>query len=74
MKYEIDNEGFFVVDVIDESTPENWTSVGIPQPIYTPKFVGKRLETGEWVGEWVDLGPKYTEEQLKWMEAMAVSK
>lgn len=58
MFYELDSVGNYVCDAphgVEGLT--DWTETPVPQPIYTPKFEGvKNTETGEWTGEWIDLG------------------
>lgn len=57
MFYELNDAGEFICDAFSEEGLDSWTKVPMPQPIYSPKFVGKRnAKTGEWVGEWTDLG------------------
>lgn len=57
MFYELNDAGNFICAALSEEGLDNWTVVPMPQPIYTPKFIGKRnAKTGEWAGAWVDLG------------------
>lgn len=58
MFYELTDNGVFVCDAPSIGGLEDWTQVPPPQPCDSPRFVGTRLETGEWLGEWVDDGPK----------------
>ena len=59
MRYELDEYGHFICDCPDETIIlENWTTIKPPQPCFTPRFVGERDNSGEWVGEWVDDGPQ----------------
>lgn len=58
MKYELDSLGYFKCDCPDIDYPlDNWTSVKPIQPCNKPKFVGTRLDGGEWVGNWIDAEP-----------------
>lgn len=58
MKYELTAEGAFVCDCPDEDFQlDNWTKDKPPQPCHSPRYIGERLVTGEWVGHWVDEGP-----------------
>ena len=58
MFYELSETGVFVCDAPSIAGLKDWTRVPPPQPCDTPRFVGTRLEIGEWLGEWVDDGPK----------------
>lgn len=58
MFYELSETGVFVCDAPSVAGLKDWTQVSPPQPCHSPRFIGDRLETGEWLGEWVDDGPK----------------
>lgn len=57
MKYELDDQGYFLCDLPDGSDAEHWTIDPIPQPIGLPRYVGATYNppSGEWTGGiWVD--------------------
>lgn len=67
MVYELDAKGRYLGDAPDgEEGLTNWTREPMPEPIDRPYFVGNKLSTGEWVGEWKDDGPApLTTDQIK---------
>jgi hypothetical protein len=72
MYYELNADGYFVSDIPQEYPPTinqapDWTAIQPPQPADNPRVVGNRnASTGEWIGEWQDIGPApLTDEQLR---------
>ncbi|WXL27763.1 phage tail assembly chaperone [Ectopseudomonas mendocina] len=59
MRFELDSTGRFLCDCPDKNVVlTNWSSTRPLQPCDSPRKLGPRLETGEWVGQWVDDGAK----------------
>lgn len=46
MRYQLDENGYFICDLLEGEQAPFWTDVPMPQPIGKPRFVG-----GEWVDE-----------------------
>lgn len=57
MLYRLDESLRIALQVDSVEGLQNWTRVPVPQPCETPVFVGQRLASGEWIGEWAEQGP-----------------
>lgn len=71
MFYELDTQGAFVCDSLSNEGLSDWTTTPPPQPCDRPRMEGDKLESGEWIGGWVDDGPApLNSESLEFVERL----